>query len=61
MKTTKPASYNEAYTTHSSEAPDIPGRVAPYIEARRQVAELDKQLSIIRAVDKTREGFSEFY
>lgn len=60
MKTTLPPS-KENYTTHSSEVPKIPNVIAPYIEARKQVAELDHQLRAIKQADNTRQAFAEFY
>ncbi len=49
------------YTTFTSEVPKVPCQIEPYIEARKQVTELDRQLKLIRAVDNTRNAFKDFY
>jgi len=58
MKTTRPP---ENYTTFTSQEPVSPPQIQPYIEARKIVTELDRQLKIIRAVDNTRLAFKDFY
>ena len=60
MESTKPPRPSE-YETFTSKQPDSPAQIQPYIEARKQVTELDRQLKYINAIDNTRQAFADYY
>ena len=49
------------YTTHSSDVPNIPSKIAPAIDSRRELHKLDSYLQGVKQADNTRQAFSNFY
>ena len=49
------------YTTFQSEMPIIPARIAPAIESRKVLHELDTYLKGVKQADNTRNAFKDFY
>jgi len=49
------------YTTFQSEMPIIPERIAPAIESRKVLHELDTYLKGVKQADNTREAFKNLY